>query len=221
MPKRILITAGTTCEMIDPVRLISNVATGVLGYELAQASKRMKHKTTLISGPTTLKVPAGVRCLRVVSSEDMRKAVRREFPRHDLLFMTAAVCDFKPKKIFKRKIKRKGMLVLRLRETPDILRSLVRRRRDQTVVGFCLETENLLANARRKMRNKRLDYIVACLLRKGRSPFGPNQLGASLLGRNAEAVWFKPQRKSELARNLLRWVLSKPQGSSPQKAGPL
>jgi len=209
MKARILITAGTTHEMIDPVRFISNIATGVLGYELARAAKESGHPTLLISGPTSLMPIPGVPLISVVSAKEMQRAVHREFPKCDVLFMTAAVCDFTPKKVSSSKLRRKRTLTLQLKSTPDILTSLARRRRNQRVVGFCLETENLLENAARKLRKKKLDGIIACFLGRGQYPFGKNGLKVVFLTRDGQRIPFPFQTKKQLARKLLRWVLSK------------
>lgn len=166
---RFLITAGGTREYIDPVRFISNASSGRMGYALAAAALKAGHEVTLISASTALKPPAGATFVTVESAAEMFKAVKEHFVRCDCLIMAAAVADFTPARPSKTKIKKDGGLkpTLRLKPTPDILRWAGRQRRvctahrSKIVVGFALEDRNLRANAERKMRDKRLDMIVA------------------------------------------------------------
>ena len=166
---RFLITAGGTREYIDPVRFISNASSGRMGYALASAALKAGHEATLISAPTALKPPAGATFVAVESAAEMFAAVKEHFPRCDCLIMAAAVADFTPARPSKTKIKKEGGLkpTLRLKPTPDILRWAGRQRRvctahrSRIVVGFALEDRDVRANAERKMRDKRLDMIVA------------------------------------------------------------
>ena len=205
--KRVLVTAGNTREMIDPVRYLSNVSTGVMGFEIARAAERAGCLTTLITGPTHLKPPSRVKCIRVTDSRELETAVRREFTRADVLFMTSAVCDFRPARRARRKIKRKAFLRLKLVATPDILKGLARKKGKQTVVGFCLETERLLENARRKLREKSLDFIVANFLGPGYRPFGSHRTSITLLGRGGMVFSLRRAPKREVARFLLEKII--------------
>lgn len=170
----LLITAGPTREAIDPVRFISNYSTGTLGYTLTKEAKKEGYKVTLISGPTYLKPPQGVKFVKVNTASEMYKEVKRYFPSCDCLIMTAAVCDFQPVKVFEKKIKkeRKEKLVLELKKTPDILYEMGKQKGKKILVGFSLETDNLIKNAQEKLRKKNLDLIVAQKLRGERLPFG-------------------------------------------------
>ncbi|MEJ5259147.1 MAG: phosphopantothenoylcysteine decarboxylase [Anaerohalosphaeraceae bacterium] len=161
--RRILITAGGTREYIDPVRFLSNAGSGQMGYALARAALRAGHRVTLISAPTTLKPPAQAELLRVVSCQDMFRAVKEKFPQSDCLIMTAAVSDYTPVKKEKTKMKKsRGILTLRLKPTPDILAWAGRhKKKGQILVGFALEDKNLKQNAEQKLRRKNLDLIVA------------------------------------------------------------
>jgi len=161
--RRILITAGGTREYIDPVRFLSNAGSGQMGYALARAALRAGHHVTLISAPTALKPPAKAELLRVVSCQDMFRAVKDKFPKSDCLIMTAAVSDYTPVKKQKTKMKKgKGILTLRLKPTPDILAWAGRhKKKGQILVGFALEDKNLKQNAEQKLLKKNLNLIVA------------------------------------------------------------
>ena len=160
--KRFLITAGPTRERIDPVRFISNFSSGKMGYALAEAAVEMGAKTTLISGPTELRIPGGVKLIKIESTEQLHQAVESEFDHCDCLVMAAAPADYGPVAIVNSKIKKSSdELSLSLRPTVDILKSLqAKKRSDQRIIGFALETENGLANARGKLVDKNLDAIV-------------------------------------------------------------
>lgn len=205
--KRVLVTAGNTRESIDPVRYISNVSTGVMGFEISKAARDAGHRTVLISGPTFLKPPRGVTYIPIVSSSDLDHAVRREFKRCDVLFMTSAVCDFRPLSVSSRKIKRRAALNLKLVKTRDILKNLALEKKRRTVVGFCLETESLLENARRKLRHKNLDYIVANFLGRGNRPFGRHKTSVWILNREGNLVSLKNTTKTRIARFLIRNIV--------------
>lgn len=209
MPRRthVLITAGNTREMIDPVRYLSNVSTGVMGFRLAQAARDAGYRVTLISGPTSLRPPQGVKYIPITSSEELARVLRNAFPDSDVLFMTSAVCDFRPARFSPRKIKRKTVFGLKLVSTPDILAGLARRKGKRMVIGFCLETERLLANAAQKLRAKRLDYIVANFLGKGSRPFGEHRTSVVVLGRKGERFAIKGASKKRVAHFLVEKLL--------------
>jgi len=161
--ERVLVTAGPTQEPLDEVRYLSNMSSGKMGYALAEASRRRGARVVLVSGPTHLEPPAGAEVERVRTAEEMAHAVLRHFEKATVTLMAAAVADFRPAEVYPRKIKKRdGVPTLKLEPTPDILAMLAPRRRPgQLVVGFAAETENLLANAAAKLRDKRLDFIVA------------------------------------------------------------
>ncbi|HOK96218.1 MAG TPA: phosphopantothenoylcysteine decarboxylase [Anaerohalosphaeraceae bacterium] len=160
---RFLITAGGTREYIDPVRFISNASSGRMGYALARAAVRAGHAVTLITAPTALAVPKGVRVRRIVSSDEMLAAVQAEFAACDCLIMAAAVSDYKPARFSRTKIKKEqAVLSLKLKPTVDILRWAGRNKQSgQFLVGFALEDRKLRQNAEKKLRSKNLDMIVA------------------------------------------------------------
>lgn len=160
--RRVVVTAGPTEEPIDPVRHIGNRSTGRMGFALAGRALRRGADVVLIVGPTALAPPDGVRIVPVRTTQEMRDAVMAELPELDLLVMAAAPADYRPAEVARHKVK-KGLerLVLGLVRTSDILRDVRDAKRDgQGMVGFALETENELENARKKLEDKGLDLIV-------------------------------------------------------------
>lgn len=161
--RRILVTAGPTREPIDPVRFITNHSSGKMGYAVARQAARRGAQVTLISGPTRLDPPSGVKVLSCQRAAEMRDLVMEHFPDCEVLVMTAAVGDFAPEQTRKEKIKKHGgePLVLNLKPTPDILKEVSARKTHQVVVGFAAESENVVQSALDKLQRKKLDLIVA------------------------------------------------------------
>lgn len=159
----VLVSAGPTEEPLDPVRFISNRSSGKMGYALAEASRRRGAAVTLVSGPTRIPAPAGVTVEYVRTTEEMSAAMLRSLDRSTVVLMAAAVVDFAPAKVEAEKIKkREGRLSIEFGPTRDILAEISRRRKpDQLIVGFAAETGHLLENAAAKLREKKLDLIVA------------------------------------------------------------
>lgn len=205
--KRLLVTAGPTREMLDPVRFLSNVSTGTMGYAIAREAKRMGYRVTLVSGPVALKPPRGVRFVPVVTAEEMKRAIFRAWPSTDILIMTAAVCDYTPVRFSPRKIKRIEQKTVRFKRTPDILKQIGARKGKRLIVGFALETESLLKNAKRKLRAKNLDFIVANWYAKGakgNNPFGQSRSSMMLMSREGRLKPYRRMSKTQAARKLLR-----------------
>ncbi len=169
--KTVLVTAGPTREPFDPVRFISNRSSGKMGYAIAEEALKRGASVLLISGPTALFPPSGVGVRIVETAEEMSREVKAAFPQADIVIMTAAVSDFRPARISGRKIKkREASKSILLTRTEDILESLsqLRGRRGKIVVGFAAETENIEANASKKLTKKKLDLVVANnVLREG------------------------------------------------------
>jgi phosphopantothenoylcysteine decarboxylase / phosphopantothenate---cysteine ligase len=160
--ERFLITAGPSREPLDPVRYISNRSSGKMGYALARAAVLRGAEVVLVSGPTALEAPSGARLISVNTAAEMREALLEEFPRSTAVMMAAAVADYRPVETFNKKLKRaKGPLELRLEPNPDILQELGQKKNGKLLVGFAAETEDLTANAARKLREKNIDMIVA------------------------------------------------------------
>ena len=162
--RRVLVTAGATVEPIDPVRYISNRSTGKMGYAMAGAAKQRGAEVTLVSGPTALMPPQGVKVCQIKTAEEMRHAVFEHCKDCDVIIKAAAVSDYRPSQIAQQKIKKGAdSLSVELVKNPDILAELGSTKKDSPciLIGFAAETEDLIANAKEKIRAKNLDMIVA------------------------------------------------------------
>ena len=158
----VVVTAGPTCEDLDPVRFLTNRSSGKMGYALAHAAVRRGAHVILISGPTRLDPPQGVQFVSVRTTEQMHRAVLEHFPGSTALIMAAAVADYRPAAPQTKKMKRTGnRLNLELESTPDILADVAREKGDRVLIGFAAETENVAAHARGKLETKQADLIVA------------------------------------------------------------
>ena len=158
-----LITAGGTREYIDPVRFISNASSGKMGYALCRAALGAGHRVTLVSAPTTQRLPGGAKIVRVETAAGMFDAVRKYFPRCDCLIMAAAVSDYTVAGTAKTKIKKTGKtLTIKLKQTRDILKwAGEHKKKNQIVVGFALEEKAIRSRAEKKLKEKHLDMIIA------------------------------------------------------------
>jgi len=173
--RRVLVTAGPTQEPIDPVRYVGNRSSGKMGFAVANAAAQRGADVTLISGPVGLRTPRNTRRIDIRTAEEMEREVLKAFDTTDLLVMAAAVADFRPAESRPTKIKREESgetLTITLRRNPDILREAAGRKTRQVLVGFALETENELANARKKLASKKLDAIVLNNPRREGAGFG-------------------------------------------------
>ena len=160
--RKVLVTAGPTREHIDPVRFITNHSSGKMGFALARRAKNRGAQVTLVSGPTTIKPPDGVRVIAVETAQEMFEIVKDLFTDMDIVIKAAAVADYRPKVKESQKIKKScSDLVLELERTPDILGYLGEHKEKQLLVGFAAETEKVLDHAREKLLRKNLDLIVA------------------------------------------------------------
>lgn len=159
--KSILVTASRTVEAIDPVRYLSNPSTGRMGFALAEEASFRGAKVTLISGPSFLEPPTGVKFVSIKNASQMRDEVKKNLKKADCLLMAAAVSDFTPDKTVQSKIKKKqAELVLKLKRTPDILKEAGKRKGKKVLVGFSLETQDEIRSAKAKLKEKNLDLIV-------------------------------------------------------------
>jgi len=161
--KKVLITAGPTREPIDPVRYLTNRSSGKMGYALAEAARRRGASVTLVTGPTTIPVPAQVDVTRVGTAQEMHDAVMELLDGHQIVIKAAAVADFTPEEVREQKMKKGSgnSMSLALRKTPDILEAIANRSPRPFIVAFAAETENVEEHAGSKLRNKRADLIVA------------------------------------------------------------
>lgn len=207
---RVLVTAGPTREMLDPMRCITNKSSGKMGYALAEQARNLgADAVCLITGPTQLLPPAGVECIRVESAAEMKEAVLERFAQYDLILMAAAVADWRPKKVSSQKLKKAGAreLTLVLEKTPDILAELgKRKRRDQILVGFAAETEKVFEHARQKLREKNVDIVVANdITAPGAGPEVETNI-VTLLYRDGKSETLPCLPKRDVAREILRRV---------------
>ena len=206
----VLVTAGPTREPLDPVRVLTNPSTGTMGYALAEAAAQRGASVTLVTGPTTLSPPSGVEGIQVQTAEEMNEAVQARRETADYVFMAAAVADYTPADPSSTKRKKEDKdedLALHLRRTPDILKMLgAHKRPDQVLIGFALETDDALENARHKLEEKNLDWIAVNNPTEEGAGFGPTNR-VTLLRRNGPAEELPLMPKTDLAEALLDRVL--------------
>jgi len=160
--KVVLVTAGPTREPLDPVRFLSNRSSGRMGYAVAEAAVTRGATVILVSGPTGLPAPAGVDVIQVETAQEMYGAVMAKLPLAHVIIKAAAVADYRPAAPAAHKLKKRdGVPEFKLEPTPDILSEVGKRKQGRILVGFAAETEDLVANARRKLQQKGLDLMVA------------------------------------------------------------
>jgi len=203
--RRVLVTAGPTREAIDPVRFISNRSSGKMGVALAASAWRRGAHVTLISGPLGVQPPAGVHVEQVETTAQMEAAVARELPTADVLIMSAAPSDFRPDEAASQKIKKSDAPPsIPLAPTADILQSTASRRAPgSVVVGFALETENTLANAKAKLASKELDLIVLNDATEAGAGFEVETNRVTLIARTGEPEVLPLALKTEVADSIL------------------
>jgi len=200
-----VVTAGGTQEPIDPVRHIGNRSSGRMGYALAEAARDRGAEVKLITAPASLPEPAGVEVTRVRTAAQMKKAVTEAVAKADALIMAAAVADYQPKDVARAKIKKDGpSLTLELVRTPDILAEV---KGNFLKVGFAAESEDLVANARRKLEKKQLDLIVANDITEADSGFDVDTNKVTLLDRDGKAEELPLLTKREVADQVLDRVV--------------
>ena len=208
--RHVVITAGATQEEIDPVRYITNHSTGKMGYALAKEARNAGARVTLISGKTNLPKPYGVDVVSVTSAADMAKSVIDNFGKADVLIMSAAVADYTPIEKAEQKIKKTdGDLSIALKRTQDILLTIGQKKReDQIVIGFAMETENLLENAAKKLQEKNANYIIANSIREPGAGFGVDTNIVKIISpTSVEDLGLLS--KDETAKEILRHCLKK------------
>ena len=206
--EKLLITAGPNREPLDPVRYLSNRSSGKMGYALARAAIRRGAEVALISGPTELEPPAGARLTSVTTAAEMRHAVLEEFSGCTAVIMAAAVSDYRPVDFARKKIKRgKGPIELRLEPNPDILKEISARKNGKMLVGFAAETEELVANAAKKLKDKNLDMIVANNVSEAGAGFDVDTNVATILDRTGTVRSLPLMSKDELAEQILDHLL--------------
>jgi phosphopantothenoylcysteine decarboxylase / phosphopantothenate---cysteine ligase len=203
--KKVVITAGPTREMVDPVRFFSNRSTGKMGYALAEAAVSLGARVVLISGPSHLPIPRGVELVSVMSAEDMYNAVHTAFPTADIVVKSAAVADYRPKEIFEDKLKKKdGNLVIEFERTKDILKSLGERKNHQYLIGFAAETTNVEEYAKAKLEKKQADMIVANNVKETGSGFGTDTNRVSIVTKGGDVRDLPLLSKVDVAKEIYK-----------------
>ncbi len=202
--RRVLVTAGPTREHLDPVRYLTNESSGRMGFELAAAAARAGDRVTLVAGPVNLPTPRGVERIDVVSARAMLAAARRAFRRADVLFMCAAVADWRPLRKrsgkWRKEKEKKEVASVELVRNPDILATLARRKGARLVVGFALETGQGEARARAKLRRKNADYVVL----NDERALGATRTSVTILGRDRSRRRLQGRTKRAVAEILVR-----------------
>jgi len=208
--ERVLVSAGPTQEPLDPIRYLSNQSSGKMGHAVARVAARRGADVTLVTGPTALPPPPGVRTVRIETANEMARALAAEFPRASVLIMSAAVADYRPRRALSRKLK-KSMhgLTLELERNPDILTGLAHRKGRRIVVGFAAETHDVVAEARRKLREKRLDLIVANDVTAPGAAVGGDTNVVHLLDAAGLDEPLPQLPKEEVASRILDWVVTR------------
>ena len=202
--EKVLVSAGPTREAIDPVRFVSNASSGRMGYAIARAARRRGAEVVLVSGPSYLAPPSGVTFVKVTSAEEMLDACVRYYTQSTIVVMSAAVADYKPVKSSPTKVKKEAKtLTVEMERTQDVLKFMGKGKKDQFLVGFALETENLEDNARKKLREKNLDLVVA------NSPWGldSDYNEVTIINRENETEKLPQLTKAEIADRILDNVI--------------
>ncbi|HKL40341.1 MAG TPA: bifunctional phosphopantothenoylcysteine decarboxylase/phosphopantothenate--cysteine ligase CoaBC, partial [Cryomorphaceae bacterium] len=204
--KKVLITAGPTQEPIDPVRYIGNRSSGKMGYAIAEAAASMGAEVTLVSGPVRINSPKGVNVIDVQTAQEMYEATLPLFGSCDVAILSAAVADYRPAKVADQKMKKSTEdLTIGLEPTPDILKSLGEKKLNQILVGFALETNNALANAKGKLEKKKCDLIVLNTLNDKSAGFGFDTNKVTfVMGNKSQESELKSKR--EIAVDLLHFI---------------
>jgi len=217
--EHVLVSAGPTQEAVDPVRYLSNHSSGKMGFAVAAAARRRGATVTLVAGPTALPDPPGVEVIRVTSAAEMATALTRAFQRATVLVMAAAVADYRPARPLTRKMKKgPASLTLALEKTRDILAGLAARKGRRLVVGFAAETHDVVAEARRKLREKGLDLIVANDVTAPGAGFGSDTNVVRLLDGGSGDTPLPVLPKGEVADRLLDWVAARRRPATSRRA---
>ena len=205
--KKVLVTAGPTRENIDPVRFISNYSSGKQGYEIARAFSENGFETTLITGPTNLKIPENVRCIKVISGDQMLNETIKNLP-VDIAVFTAAVSDFKIKSYSDNKIKKTENLELSLEKNIDILSYVSKHNslRPKIVIGFSAETNDLEINSLKKLNSKNCDWIIANDVSKKDIGFNADDNEVSIFYKNKSSEKISKTNKSLIANEIVKRV---------------
>jgi len=209
--KKVLITAGPTYEAIDPVRFIGNHSSGLMGFELARAAANLGAEVFLVTGPTHLSIThTNIHLVKVVSADDMYHSAQMYFENSDIVICAAAVADYRPKTIAEQKIKKsEDALTIELVKNKDILNSFGEHKKHQYLVGFALETENEIENAKGKLKRKNLDAIVLNSMRDKGAGFGGVTNKISFIDTNSSITTFELKTKAEVAVDIFNEIIKR------------
>ena len=213
--ERVLVTAGPTEEPLDPVRFITNRSSGKMGYAIARAAHQRGAKVTLVSGPTKLPAPEADQIIYVRTALEMYRAVMEHYEKATVIIKAAAVADYRPKAEAREKIKKdRGIPGIELTRNPDIIAAIGAKKRKGILVGFAMETQDLLANARQKLLKKNMDMIVANSLREEGAGFETDTNIITIIDRNGKTIVLEKMTKIDAAHKILDHVklLSKKKG---------
>jgi phosphopantothenoylcysteine decarboxylase/phosphopantothenate--cysteine ligase len=206
--KKVLVTAGPTHEHMDPVRFISNPSSGKMGFAIAKAAEYRGADVTLISGPTQLLDPVNVKMIRVKTAEEMGVAVFNQFKHADIVIKAAAVSDYRPVEQAKQKIKKgEDEMAVVLKKNMDILKELGKQKKNQILVGFAAETEDLEKNAEKKLKEKNLDMIVGNIVGGSASGFAVDTNKANLFYKKGKTESLQEMTKEALAHTVLDRII--------------
>ena len=208
--KKILITAGPTYESIDPVRFIGNHSSGKMGFDIANQAAKLGAEVILVSGPTHLKVKNNsIKVIKIFSAQEMFNACHEFYSNVDIVIAAAAVADYKPKDVAKQKIKKNDVnFFIELEKTKDILASLGELKKNQFLIGFALETENEIENAKAKIQKKNLDLIVLNSLQDIGAGFGEPTNKITFIDKDFNIEPMELKSKEEVAVDILNKVIT-------------
>jgi phosphopantothenoylcysteine decarboxylase/phosphopantothenate--cysteine ligase len=216
--QRVVVTAGPTEEPIDPVRYVSNRSSGKMGYAVARVARRRGAEVTLVTGPVAIAPPPGVRVVPVASAREMLKAAEEAFAPATVLVAAAAVADYRPRRALTQKLKKSAAtLALELDRNPDILRELAARKGRRLVIGFAAETQDVVAEARRKLREKRCDLMVANDVTAPDAGFGSDTNRVRLLDAQGLDEELPVLPKEDVADRILDWVAARLAGKRSRR----
>lgn len=208
--KKVLVSAGPTIVPIDPVRYLTNRSTGKMGYAIAEEARDRGAEVILVSGPTNLNPPKNVKIINIKTNEEMKNEIFNNFEWADIVIKSAAVADYKPKEYSKEKIKKgEGDLNICLTRDNDILKSLGDIKTHQILVGFAAESNDVLKNAEKKLKNKNLDFIVANDITSSDTGFGSEDNKVVIISKNNEKLELEKMSKKEVASNIFDMILEK------------
>lgn len=207
--KTVVITAGPTYEKIDPVRFIGNHSSGKMGFSLAKACLQKGADVVLITGPTQQEILASeqLKRINIVTADEMFEQSKKYFTEADVFIMSAAVADYKPRKVAEQKIKKKeASLTIELEPTQDILKYLGQHKQNQILVGFALETNNEIENAKGKLTRKNLDFIVLNSLQDKNAGFGYDTNKITIIDKENNTFKTSLKTKDEIAKDVISYV---------------